>query len=191
MANDRPFDLRPMTTSDAAAVKRLWSRRFGGDDSTQERWIEAALRPSHSAVGLVATPHATDDVVGLSFLDIGDAAFARQYLGLDVLSLALPLADRNAIFHLTCVNSDWEGLGIGAAFFDRRLDIVADRDVPRTFGIAWHRPHIVDSRVLFEKYEFAAVATIDRYYGRVGGRPHCPDCDGPCSCTASIYSFLQ
>lgn len=191
MANDGPFHLRSMAASDAAAVKRLWSGRFGGEAATQDRWIEAALRPSHSAVGLVATAHPSGPVVGLSFLDVGDAAFTRQYLGLDVLSRPLSLADRNGIFHLTCVDQDWEGLGIGAAFFERRLDIVADRNVPRTFGIAWHRPHTVDSRVLFEKYEFAAVATIDRYYDRVGGRPHCPDCDGTCSCTASIYSFLQ
>ncbi len=188
MPQNSSYHLRRMAASDADAVQRLWSHRFGGDESTQSKWIEAALRPTHSAVGLVAIARSTRTLIGLSFLDVGDAAYTRRYLGLDTLPLRFPLADRNGIFHLSCVHADWEGRGIGSTFYQQRLATLADRDVPRAVGIAWHRSHSADSRRLFEKFDFTAAATVNRYYTRVGERPHCPDCDDVCTCTASLYA---
>ena len=179
--------LRPLRRPDAPAVQQLWDDRFGGDPSTQKNWMGAALNPTHSAVGLVAVAAPDDEIVGLSFLDVGDRAYTRQYLGLDVLDLHLPLADANGIFHLSCVRADWEGQGIGSAFYDRRLAVLADREVSRAFGIAWHRHAPTDSRVLFRKYEFTRLATIDRYYSRTSTRPNCPACTEACTCTASLY----
>lgn len=180
--------IRRLSRPDAGAVKQLWSDRFGGDPETQENWIEAALDPSHSAVGLVAKAPPTGAVVGLSFLDVGDRAYTRRYLSLDALDLHAPLADQNGVFHLSCVHSDWEGRGVGSAFYEHRLAVLRERSVSRMVGIAWHRPHTVDSRVLFEKYGFTRLATVERYYTRTGNRPHCPSCDGPCTCTASLFS---
>ena len=181
------FTLRPLEASDTAPVRRLWSTRFGGDPSTQTNWIEAALNPDHTAAGFVAVAPEDDGIVGVSFLDVGPQAYAREYLGLDTLDLQVPLADRNGIFHLTCVQAEWEGRGIGSAFYERRLTVLGDRGVPRAFGIAWHRPTGVDSRVLFEKYDFAPLATVERYYARTGARPHCPTCTDTCTCPASLY----
>lgn len=191
MSGNAPFSLRPLAPADADAVKQLWSARFGGDPSTQENWIEAALTPSHSAVGCVAVASSTDEVVGLAFLDVAGRDYTRRYLGLPTLDLHPPLADRNGIFHLYCVRKEWEGRGIGSAFYERCLDELADRHVPRAFGIAWHRPHTVDSRVLFEKYDFECLTTVEEYYSRTGSRPHCPDCSGPCSCTASLFAHTM
>jgi len=182
--------IRPMTDGDTDAVQRLWSARFGGPASVQQAWIGAVLDASHSAVGLVAVAAATDTVVGFSLLDVGDRAYTRRYLGLDALDLGPPLADRNGLFHLSCVHADWEGYGIGTAVYERRLALLRARAVPRAFGIAWHRAHTVDSRVLFEKHGFTRLTTTERYYERTGGRSDCPDCGTPCTCTASLHTRL-
>jgi len=181
------FALRPLQPPDAPSVQRLWTARFGGAPSTQKKWIDAALTPSHTAVGMVAVVPPDDEIVGGSFLDVGSREYTHRYLGLDVLDLTLPLADQNGIFHFSCVRADWEGRGIGSAFYERRLKILNERAVPRAFGIAWHRPAPLDSRMLFEKYDFRRTATVERYYARTGARPHCPVCENQCTCTASLY----
>lgn len=188
MPDASAFALRPLQSSDAAPVQRLWTHRFGGAPSIQKKWIDAALTPTHSAVGMVAVAPSTDEVVGTSFLDVGSREYTHRYLGLDVLDLDLPLAARNGIFHLSCVQANWEGRGIGTAFYERRLAILNERAVSRAVGIAWHRPAPVDSRTLFEKYDFTCLATVERYYTRTGTRPNCPACENQCTCTASLYS---
>jgi len=188
MSEAASFSVRPLTRSDSEAVRRLWTSRFGGEPSTQQNWIDAALKPAHTALGLVAVASRADTIVGMSFLDVGSRAYTRRYLGLDALDLDLSLAERNGLFHLSCVQVAWEGCGIGAAFYERRLAVLAGRNVPRAFGIAWHRPAVpVDSRVLFEKYAFTRLATVGRFYSRTGTRPTCPVCSGACRCTASLY----
>lgn len=179
--------IRRLVRRDAPAVQRLWTDRFGGDPDTQANWIAAALDKNHSVVGLVADAAFTDDIVGLSFLDVADREYVRRYLSLDALDLDPPLADRNGVFHLSCVRSDWEGRGVGSAFYERRLAILQERAVPRAVGIAWHRPHTVDSRVLFKTYGFTRLTTVERYYDRFDERPGCPDCGGRCTCTASLH----
>lgn len=187
MSDAAPFLVRPLAQEDTAAVRELWATRFGGAPSTQQNWIDVALAPTHTALGLVAVASRADEIVGTSFLDVGRREYTRRYLGLDTLELDLSLADRNGLFHLSCVRADWEGRGIASAFYEWRLEVLADRDVPRVFGIAWHRPAPVDSRVLFEKYEFTHLATVERFYSRTGTRPNCPACNGSCTCPASLY----
>lgn len=187
MPDTAPFTLRLLERSDAPPVRQLWSKRFGGDPSTQTNWIAAALTPSHTAAGFVAVASPGDEIVGVSFLDVGAREYTQEYLGLDVINLQVPLADRNGLFHLSCVRTDWEGRGIGSAFYERRLAELADRGVPHVFGIAWHRPTGIDSRALFEKHEFTRLTTVEGYYSRTGSRPNCPVCTGACMCTASLY----
>ena len=187
MPAEVPFSLRPLQPPDASPVQELWTTRFGGDPPTQEKWIEAALSPSHTAVGIVARSTSEGNVVGVSFLDVGGRTYTQNYLGLDTLDLTVPLTDRNGIFHLSCVRSNWESQGIGSAFYERRLTVLAERDVPHAFGVAWHRAAPVDSRQLFDKYNFTRLTTVEHFYSRTGTRPHCPDCTGPCTCIASLY----
>ncbi|WP_263784332.1 hypothetical protein [Salinibacter grassmerensis] len=187
MPTEETFFVRPLRSADTDAAQRLWTQRFGGEPSTQQEWIEVALSTTHSAVGLVAVAASAPEVVGFSLLDVASRGYTRRYLGLETLDVAPPLAGRNGIFHLSCVQADWEGQGIGSAFYERRLEVLAERAVPRAFGIAWHRPGPVDSRVLFTKYGFTCLATVERYYTRTGTRPTCPVCSGACRCTASLY----
>jgi len=186
MPDASSFRLRPLAPGDASAAETLWADRFGGAPDTRRKWIEAALDPVHSAAGLVAVAP-NDAVVGVSFLEVGNRRYTRHYLGLDTFELDVSLASQNGLFHLTCVRADWENRGVGTAFYECRLERLADRGVSRVFGIAWHRPAPVGSRVLFETHGFTCIATIERYYARTGTRPHCPACDGPCRCTASLY----
>lgn len=188
MPNTASYTVRALKPGDAASVQQLWSVRFGGASSTQGNWIDAALSPAHSAAGFVAVAPSDETIVGISFLDVGDREYTDQYLGLGVLDLVVPLADRNGIFHLSCVRADWESRGIGSAFYERRLEVLADRNVPRAFGIAWHRSAPFDSRVLFEKHNFTQLATVEHYYTRTGTRPNCPACTDTCTCTASLYT---
>lgn len=180
--------LRPMQSEDVDAVRRLWDARFGGVASTQTNWLEAALDAAHSVAAFVVARRSGNEVLGFSLLDVGSRTYTRRYLGLDVLDLEVPLADRNGVFHLSCVRSAWEGRGLGTAFYERRLAELDRRGVPRTVGVAWHRPGRVDSRVLFDNHDFARLATVDRFYSRTGHRPHCPACDDRCTCTASLYA---
>ncbi len=192
MPNTSSFRLRPLAPTDVSTADQLWASRFGGAPDTRRTWIEAALDPTHSAAGLVAVGP-DDALVGVSFLEVGTRRYTRYYLGLDTLEgldtldLDVSLASQNGLFHLTCVRGDWENRGVGTAFYKRRLERLADRGVSRVFGIAWHRPAPIGSRVLFEKHDFTRIATIERYYARTNSRPHCPACGGTCTCTASLY----
>jgi predicted N-acetyltransferase YhbS len=186
MSTAKTVSIRPLRRTDVAVVERLWADRFGGDSSTRQKWIAAALDPAHSAAGLVAVGP-DDHVVGTAFLDVGNREYTRQYLGLDTLDLHVPLAFQNGLFHFCCVRADWEGRGVGSAFYERRLEELAARNVPHTFGVAWHRPAAPDSRALFEKYGFTPLASVDRYYARIGRRSACPLCEDACTCDASLY----
>lgn len=189
MSADARFTLRSITPDDVAPVRRLWDRRFGGAPATQSQWLEAALDPTHSVSGFVAEVPTSDALAGFALLDVAGRGYTRQYLGLDVLDLSPPLADQNGLFHLCCVKAEWEGRGIGSAFYRRRLHTLAEQGVTHVFGISWHRPtDMRDSRMLFEKWGFEAFATVERYYERTNPRKHCPTCGGPCRCTASLYA---
>lgn len=181
------FRLRPLQPPDTDAVTALWARRFGGQTATRQSWMDAVLDPNHIAAAWVAEAGAT--VVGFGVLEVAHRAYTRQYLGLDTLPLDVPLADRNGLFHMCCVRRDWEGHGIGTALHQRRLQALADRDVPRAHGIAWHRPDgAPDSRSLFAAQGFTQIAPIVRYYARTQDRAHCPVCGDTCSCHASLYT---
>ena len=186
MPTAETVSIRPLRRADVAVVEGLWADRFGGDPSTRQKWIAAALDPAHSAAGFVAVGP-DDHVVGTAFLDVGNREYTRRYLGLDTLDLHVPLASQNGLFHFCCVRADWEGRGVGSAFYERRLEELAARNVPHAFGVAWHRPAAVDSRALFEKYGFTPLASVDRYYARIGRRSECPLCEDTCTCDASLY----
>jgi ribosomal protein S18 acetylase RimI-like enzyme len=188
MPEEITYTLRSIEPSDADAIQRLWRARFGGDPSTQEPWIDAVLNEKHSATATIVASSTAGDVVGFGILEVGDEAYTRRYLSLDAIGLDPGLARQNGLFHMYCVRRDWEGQGIGSALYARHLDLLDQQGAEQAFGISWHRPRTKDSRVLFDKYGFRRLATVERYYERFEERPHCPDCSGTCTCSASLYA---
>jgi len=177
-----------MSSADTDAVRTLWATRFGGDPTTRTKWIDCVLDPDHSAAAQVAVGHAPTSVVGFSVLERGNRSYTRRYLGLDELGVDAPIAAQNGLFHMCCVNTAWEGRGVGTALHRCRLHILVEANIPRAFGIAWHRQNAVDSRVLFEKHDFVPLATVSEYYAQTTPRKRCPDCAGPCTCAATLYT---
>lgn len=186
-ASEAAFHLRDLEDSDFDAVKALWHRRFGGKDETMDNWLNATQKPKWTATGHVAV--ANGAVVGFGLVEIGSHDYTARYLGVEPLDLNVPLDDRNGILHMYAVEEAWEGRGVGTALYARHLEHLVEHDVPHAYGVSWHRPHRngADSRALFEKFGFDRVGAFERYYARSGERLHCPDCEGDCQCTASIY----
>lgn len=148
-------------------------------------WLDAVIDPNRSAQGHVAVENAA--VIGFGLLETAGRSYTRDYLGLESLGVAPQLADRNGIFHMYCVHTDHEGRGVGTALYARHVDLCVEESVTRAFGIAWHRSSHSDSRPLFEHFGFRRLGTFQRFYQRTESRVHCPDCGGPCTCTASLY----
>jgi len=182
--------LRPLRSSDTAAVLDLWADRFGTEADTARAWLDAVLHPAHTARGHVAVGPSPGPsaILGFGLLDVAGPSYTRDYLGLPSLAVDASLADRNGIFHMYCVRTRHEGQGVGTALFDRHLDICRTENVGRAVGIAWHRRHRRDSRGLFEAAGFQRLGTFECFYARAHSRPHCPDCGGFCTCTASLYA---
>jgi ribosomal protein S18 acetylase RimI-like enzyme len=194
MMSSPPISLRSLHRRDPPAVHRLWADRFGGRPERIAAWIDAALNPQAQTTGHVAVPSREDrssPIVGFGILEIAVRDYTLDYLGLNDLDLDLDLdlADTNGLLHMVCVDRDWEGRGIATMLYRRHLRHLRERNVRRAYGISWHRPRRAgaDSRVVFEKTGFRAVATVEDFYARTSPRTDCPDCDGPCRCTASIY----
>lgn len=192
MTSSPPVSLRSLQRRDQPAVHRLWADRFGGRPDRIAGWIDAALNPQASTTGHVAVPNRADrspPLVGFGILEIAPRDYTLDYLGVNDLDLDIDVADTNGLLHMVCVDRDWEGRGIATLLYRRHLHHLRERNVRRAYGISWHRPRRAgaDSRAVFEKTGFRAVATVEDYYARTSPRTDCPDCGGPCQCTASIY----
>lgn len=192
MRSVMPFSIRPLRDADTAAVRSLWADRFGVRDAIATSWLDAALDPKHSVRGHVAVcrpdrGESASPVVGFGLFDVAGPSYTRDYLGLDVLDVAFTPAPRTGIFHMYCVRTSWEGRGVGTALFARHRSVCRDEHVPQAVGIAWRREHHPDSRALFDAFGFHRLATVDLFYDRVAPRVHCPDCNGPCTCAATLY----
>lgn len=185
--------LRSLAHGDAHAVHRLWSTRFGGRSERIRNWIDAALNPKAATTAHVAVPvpakGASPSIVGFGILEIGSRAYTLDYLGVDELEIEIDVAEPSGVFHMYCVDRNWEGRGIATRLYRRHLRHLRENEVPQAVGISWHRPHRqgADSRVVFEKTGFRRVGTFEAYYARTSPRENCPDCHGACRCTASIY----
>jgi hypothetical protein len=103
--DESSYTLRALRSDDRRVVRALWSARFGGDPATQTKWLDAALDPDHSAVGLVAVGSDSSERLGFSLLEVGDRSYAREYFRCATLELEIPIADRTGIFHLSCVRA--------------------------------------------------------------------------------------
>lgn len=193
--DDTAYTLRSMHPDDVETVRQLWHDGFGGAEDTMTNWLDAVFQSRFRVVGTVAVAGdgsaATEDqnVVGFGLLDVATQEHSRKYLGLDDLDVDADLADLNGILHMYCVDPSWRGRGIATGLFAAHLRHLVDKDVPRAFGISWHRDDHPDSRTIFDKFGFTSLGAYERFYDRTGERQHCPDCGGYCTCTASIYAL--
>lgn len=192
MTSSPPVSLRRLRRRDQPAVHRLWADRFGGRPDRIAGWIDAALNPQAQTTGYVAVPNRkgrSPSLVGFGILEIALRDYTLDYLGGNDLDLDIDVADTNGLLHMVCVDRDWEGRGIATMLYRRHLRHLRELDVRRAYGISWHRPQRegADSRVVFEKTGFRAVATVQEFYARTSPRTDCPDCGGTCHCTGSIY----
>jgi len=192
MTSSPPVSLRSLHRGDQPAVHRLWADRFGGRPDRIAGWIDAALNPQARTTGYVAVANQENrslPLVGFGILEIAARDYTLDYLGMNDLDLDINVADTNGLLHMVCTDRDWEGRGIATMLFRHHLRHLRDRNVRRAYGISWHRPGRAgaDSRAVFEKTGFRAVATVEAYYARTSPRTDCPDCGGPCHCTGSIY----
>lgn len=182
------FSVRPYHPDDFDAAKRLWQERFGAPEEKVRKWFGAARNDRYRTTADVAVSDA-GDVVGVGVLEVGSADYTASYLGLEETGLDAPVDGLSGIMHMYCVDEGWEGRGVATALFQTHLDRLDATDVARAYGISWHRPRRdgADSRAVFEKLEFDCLGTYERFYQRTSPRSQCPDCDGECTCTASIY----
>lgn len=165
------------------AVRGLWQNRFGADEEIMENWLSDSLsedRPEETFVALEA-----GNVLGFGVCAVGEPDYARDYIALDVEGFE-PWST-TGILHVAAVKRSRESEGIGSKLFAERVQYLSNIGAEGIMAVSWHRDGH-DSRDLFEKYDFDCVATFERYYSRTHGRDDCPDCDGECECSASIYA---
>lgn len=169
---------RDLRQSDREAVLDLWERSFGEREERATEWL-ALVEADAPATGWVGVDDA-GTVVGFLVAAVGDRAFARDYLDGHPVAGALP--DRFAFIHMLGVDPGWRSTGIATALVQRSFDWGADR-VPLMLVVLWRREEAVDSGALARKFEFTHVCTLENYYVDRGA---CPDCDGECTCTATV-----
>lgn len=122
---------------------------------------------------------------GFGVATIAHEGYTREYVGLDVDGF--DPWEPTGVLHMSAVAEDRTGEGIATKLMKARLRYLVARGARGAFGISWHRDDAPDSRPLFEKFGFEQLGPLERYYSRTAGRPRCPDCDGECECTASVY----
>jgi GNAT superfamily N-acetyltransferase len=184
LPSDLSTHLIPLSEEYLPGALDLWERRFGCERAIAREWLENSLdadKPEETFIAVRGTR-----VLGLGVCTICTPEYVEDYVALDTGDFT-PW-DRTGILHVVAVRDDHTGEGLGSQLVEKRLQYLAGEGADGVLGMAWHRDDNVDSRVLFEKYGFQKVRTYERYYARSHGRDDCPDCDGECQCTASVYA---
>lgn len=174
----------PLDERHTERAKQLWETYFGVPDDHADNWLhDARIDTETPTQGFVA-------VRGTSLLGFGIATdanrgYAQEYFSVDI---DIDLWERTGILHIIVVDEQYEGQGIGSDLVRARLRWLRNvTEVGGVMGVSWHREDHVDSRVLFEKFGFEAVETVEEYYAKSEEHVPCVDCEGSCRCDATIY----
>lgn len=174
-----PFDARHVDPS-----RELWRTRFGGTETHTENWLhDAQVDVDRPTQGYAAVDGGR--LAGFGIATIGGPDYIEDYVG---VAVDVEPWSTTGVLHILVVASDYEGQGVGSQLVAHRLrwlDSVANAE--GAIGVSWHRENYRDSRPLFEKFGFSAVATVDEYYARLDGPCPCVDCESSCRCDATIY----
>lgn len=179
------IEIREASKIDRREIEQLWSRRLGSDPSSA---LDLALDDESAVHACVATN--IEEIVGFGICLILQPAELE-----DLYSVSFdgyPLGDRIAVMHMAAVDEGWENRGIGSALMQVRLSLACEYyDVDSAFGLSWLRENHLDSSVLFEKFGFERVDTVEGYFGGGDGRSDCPDCGAHCECSAGLYFWTD
>jgi len=173
----------PMHESHTDEVRDLWRRRFGADEQIMEQWVaDGCIEVEEPTQGFVAVDRTK--VVAFGIATVAGAEYVREYLSVDV---DVDPWEPTGVLHILVTHEDYEGRGLGSELVTTRLKWIQSTGADGVIGVSWHREDHRDSRPLFEKFGFEAVATIEEYYTHLEGYVECVDCEESCTCDATIY----
>ena len=174
----------PLEEHHQSRARELWLDRFGALEEHADKWLhDARVDVDKPTQGFVLKPSALT-IAGFAIATIGDAEYVENYIEVDV---DFEPWESTGIHHILVVDEEYESQGVGTELVRHRIDWLDAMDVDGVVGISWHRDDHHDSRPLFEKFGFGAVATVEEYYAVHEDAP-CPDCEGACQCDATIYA---
>lgn len=182
------FGVRRYRPADRDAVVGLWQSRFGCSNEHADAWLDEATSDYLTAC-FVASPSQHGRVLGFGITTVmneetKDGWLADGYYG-DVDLPSVDLEPRTAIMHIGVTRPECEGEGIATELWKHRLAYAREHHADQAIGTSWLREGHVSSSVLFEKYGFEPLTRVKNYYE--GDREDCPDCDGQCTCDATVY----
>lgn len=93
-------------------------------------------------------------------------------------------------FSTLCVTEKLQGIGIGQALSQKRLEFLNSRNIPFILGCSWVSGLKHTSERVFEKMGFKAVKKVDNFFRELSiQKPFsCPGCKvQPCACSAVLY----
>ncbi|QCW05246.1 GNAT family N-acetyltransferase [Natrinema pallidum] len=181
------FGIRQYHPADREAVIGLWQSRFGCERDHADAWLEEVTSDYPTAC-YVASPSQHGRVLGFGITtvtneDTTDGWLADGYYG--NVDLLADLEQRTAVMHIGVTRPECEGEGIATELWKRRLAHAREHDAAQAIGTSWRRSDHIDSSVLFEKFGFESIKEVENYYE--GDREDCSDCDGQCTCNATVY----
>jgi len=176
-------EFRQLKPFDRHEVKKLYARRVGvGFENT----LDLVFDSDASAEAIVATKG--ESVIGFAVVLFLTAEGVETYF--QGAKPNYPIGEINAVFHALAVSEKWERRGIGSELMRQRLCIAHSvSNINAAFANVWLRPHTVDASVLFEKYGFERLETVNEAFSSTPGKRECPDCEpNNCSCASAVYA---
>lgn len=172
---------------DRPAVRRIWDTEYGFYEANEDELNAACAESDNNYTqGFVAKDKSTNEIIGFGIVYATNPESASEYFS-GILDREFP--DWTVVLHIGCVRSDWQGYGIGTQLFNKRLKWGKRNEANEFVGISWLRDQEkqAGSEILFEKFGFERLATVEHYYERFFDDSYCPDCGEPCTCSAAFY----
>jgi ribosomal protein S18 acetylase RimI-like enzyme len=165
-------------------VKRIWENRINTSKEHVIVWLRKAVQDDNQVNAGVVT-NENDNVVGFGFYAVGNDEWMEPYL--QNAELYNAIKHGYGMIETVAVKEEVENNGIASEILAYELEMLREQSVEYAYSVSWNREHTVDSRVLFDKFEFSAVSTVEDYYQKLPDTVTCIDCTGKCTCEATIY----
>lgn len=173
----------PMEQHHRTAVKELWQRRLAAPDDRVEAWLDAALDEEQVTETFVAS--AGGQVRGFGVCTFAGPDWLYEYL--DHPDVAVDVWLKTGVLEAIAVDEDYESRGIATQLVRAELQYLRLHGVDGVVAVSWDRDGHVDSRPLFRKVGLKPVTVVDDYYEQLDEDMYCVDCDGGCTCGATVF----